>query len=503
MKTPSNDLFRLIKSMSAHEKRQFKRRYPQDSQIYSLFKLIDAQEDYNEEQIRTQLGEESFVRNLKVHKNRLQQMVLENMRYSHTVQAIKQELRELQHNAEVLFEKNLPDLAFDQLYKGVRLAEQHEEYENLLPILGLLARKEGYFNELGEAHISAAQRMADCITIVDNYTRLAQTNQRLIAAVSRIFGHDFWMDLEVRQTVEGIIEEEILKPNLKPLSPIAERLYHHCIAVQHMVRGEFEQAHALTKTILSYFEQNPSIKESKHTEYFNCLINHLSACARCLYLEEAKHILEEVERLARENETLITALLYGYYFIAEAHYNRQDYRQFIEIWELKVLPIIQKFPPNRVFFGEVVMSLRVVEAYMAMRNHNTAGQILLAIMDKRNEVASNLSWCIYLVEIFFHLEQGDLLLVENLIAAHQKRLHRYKEEQPFVKKLFFYLKKILHRINSRESKPFLEKLERDLEPYQKDEVFRTLKNLFRFKKWLNAKIYNLDFADFLEQNKDS
>ncbi len=85
MKTQSDFLFRLIKSLTPSEKRYFKVYAKQKKGKHSvqLFEAIDKQKVYNEKAIKQKFAEARFVKHFPMVKNRLKKILLESLTEMH------------------------------------------------------------------------------------------------------------------------------------------------------------------------------------------------------------------------------------------------------------------------------------------------------------------------------------------------------------------------------------------------------------------------------------
>ena len=80
---PSHELFRLIKSLSKSEKRFFKLMSSLQSgekNYIKLFDSIEKQNEYNEDAIKHQFREETFIKHLPSEKNHLYKLILKSLR---------------------------------------------------------------------------------------------------------------------------------------------------------------------------------------------------------------------------------------------------------------------------------------------------------------------------------------------------------------------------------------------------------------------------------------
>ena len=72
MKTPKDNIFRLISAMTAAEKRYFKRHYSSDKNLLTeLFDFINGMTSYREEAIKEHFSDSKLAKNLKVYKVQL------------------------------------------------------------------------------------------------------------------------------------------------------------------------------------------------------------------------------------------------------------------------------------------------------------------------------------------------------------------------------------------------------------------------------------------------
>src|SRR6478672_4695196 len=106
----SDQLFKLIKSLSASEKRSFKLFGAKsggggETNYIKIFDAIDAQEEYDEEAILKKYKNNNF----SIVKNRLYENILKSLDLHHANSSIDAQLMRELHCAEILFKKTLYD----------------------------------------------------------------------------------------------------------------------------------------------------------------------------------------------------------------------------------------------------------------------------------------------------------------------------------------------------------------------------------------------------------
>ncbi|MBI2271684.1 MAG: hypothetical protein HYU69_15180 [Bacteroidetes bacterium] len=108
----SEQLFDLIDSLTPAEKRYFKvfayKHTRGDKNNYvRLFEAIEAQEKYDEKQIKDKFKGETFIKHLPSEKNYLYNLILDTLYYYHRDSTAEFSLNKLLHNVSVLYQKGL------------------------------------------------------------------------------------------------------------------------------------------------------------------------------------------------------------------------------------------------------------------------------------------------------------------------------------------------------------------------------------------------------------
>src|SRR5687767_14666472 len=129
-KRPTNDLFLLIRSMTAPEKRYFKQYHSRNikgsgSSFIKLFDAINRQEEYDEKAL---VGSETYLSGFAQQKKHLYELIMRSLREYHTSSTPATRIRELVSNAGILKDKRLYKQSMDALSKAMKIAEETENY---------------------------------------------------------------------------------------------------------------------------------------------------------------------------------------------------------------------------------------------------------------------------------------------------------------------------------------------------------------------------------------
>ena len=345
MKTPSNDLFLIIQSLSTAEKRQFKAQYQQESRTLDLFEIIAGMDEYDEQRVKTKLGDDTFVKNLKVHKVRLQQQVLSFLRQNKAEKTLTERLREQIDCLEILFERKLYAQAFDLAAKLEKQATAQEEYEYLLIILGIKARQQVYMQP--QSVKNTILGIENCLAVISNYTYYAKiSNQINLLSIST--------DPKNEAQMAEIIVSQIVEKgdSIAALSDIAARMRNHSLSAWRRIDKDLDGACDYTRANIHLCQANPKRYKEKPTPYFNILTNHIISCGMAKKYDEALTYIAFAKSLADENPNLEPNLMFAYNQAILAYKFKQQYHDAIHFFNTVAEPLLQKYKLTNLYTGQ-------------------------------------------------------------------------------------------------------------------------------------------------------
>lgn len=134
MKSPSDKVFKLIKSMTKSEKRYFKlciSKYKgnRSKRSVELFDAINKQDVYDEKLLQQKLRTSALKKNLSTHKILLFNTILETLRGQHIEKYDKIKLHEKLDYALLLQDKNLLDIAIEIVDDVIVDCQEKKYYE--------------------------------------------------------------------------------------------------------------------------------------------------------------------------------------------------------------------------------------------------------------------------------------------------------------------------------------------------------------------------------------
>jgi hypothetical protein len=128
---PSTELFSLIKSLTKSEKRFFKLNsalQAGDKNYLKIFNFIEKQNRYDEESLKDEFKEETFIQHLPSEKNHLYKLILKSLRSYYSEQSVSSVLKQEIKNVEILYNKALYRECSKFVKRSKALAAEYEKF---------------------------------------------------------------------------------------------------------------------------------------------------------------------------------------------------------------------------------------------------------------------------------------------------------------------------------------------------------------------------------------
>jgi hypothetical protein len=245
----SDQLHKLIKSLSKPEKRYFKvfssRHIIGDENNYqTLFDAIDRQEDYDEEKLMKKFKDKSFVNRFSIAKNRLYNAILKSLDSFHANSSIEAQIHRQVHAAEILYNKSLYDQSLKVLNSAKKVAEKHEMYT----VLAEISRWEKRIIE--KNNYDDIKSVEELNVIMQNDIELFEKlkiNSELWNIKSKIFSQ-LYRQGKVRSEAEtkefkGLLDDAKSRLKEKNIGLENEYMLRHISSAYHFALGEYENCY--------------------------------------------------------------------------------------------------------------------------------------------------------------------------------------------------------------------------------------------------------------------
>lgn len=517
MKTPSDQLFLLIKSLTPSETRYFK--------VYSelhtfegykkkyikLFDAIRSQDEYDEPGLKRSLKNESFVKNLKKPKRYLSEAILKSLERYHSNASADIVISQRLQQIEILHKKNLHSLALTIIHTTLKKAV---EEESILYILKLLSWKAEI--------IKLTEKINNVQTYIDTGFREEREYMAKYAENRKYYELSYQLfPLIKSQPVVGkknFVEKikHILKnPSLKnvnistmPFNTI--KYYFNIMSIATREIGDWKRSHKYRLETVQYFEKNSSKLQVRALPYIQAIHNLLVSLNHLRKQEEydrffskakifihglpvryrSRIVLHEYTRLV-VSYMVNQQFLFNYSKVVNTSLAMEELMNDTSIVSIE----------NKIEFY-----YRTFYAYFNLCDYHAALRSLNKILGIKN--ADILLDYIYISRALFlavHFELGNTDLLISLSRATQKQLQKERGWlYEYEKVLFGLFGKSIHTTeNNNELIEVFKDARRKLEVVCKDNREAQVIQFFDFVSWLESKIENRPFAEVVREKVEN
>ncbi|MBI2268858.1 MAG: hypothetical protein HYU69_00715 [Bacteroidetes bacterium] len=495
---PSDELFRLIKSLSKAEKRGFKlyaARYTGSKTYLKLFEAIDKQKEYNEDKLLKLFAKEKFSRQLHRYKNYLTSLILQSLEMQYAADSVDSILKHKVLQIGILYKKGLFEQCRKLISNAKELAQKRESYLILLELSHWefrLTAIQSYLN-VGENYIvNLFNTEFNTIEEYKNYREYSEIEGR----VFNIFKKEGLMrNPDYLKQLNKLASHPLLSDERSATSFISKIKFHSIHVAICSITHNFKKIILHTKRVVELIEENPYHIGDNKSNYIICLANHFNSQVSLNRFSEALQTVKKIKSVPviaqgdKEMATLMTIdkELFLHYKMGDfekgkALLNSIDREYFEGI-------VIKYKRESEVFF-------KIANIYFGMGEFQKA-----SIYSKRiiNTIFTNQRkdiecfFRIFLLIIYYEMGEQDQLefSIRSVYRFLLKRDRLYKFEDAI---LTFIRKKII-KLNTHEElrKAFIE-LKDQLEKITKYPFEKTALDYFDFISWLESKIERRPFA---------
>ena len=489
-RAPSEDLFRLIKSLNRGEKRNFKLLAgllsgEKDKKYLELFDMIDRQSSYNEAKLVKHFGD-LYGGQLSVGKNYLYKLIIRSLVYYSSgptadLNSYKEEIR-------ILMNKGLFGQAGKRLRKAIRTAEELEDFHTLHLLLG-------YEFQI----LSRTRRVKD---LDEQFKRINEEKKQVMAKLLNVEAYHelsskvyaIRNEQHVAQTPEDhkkfddILGDDVMADVGNALSNSAKIEYYYILRRHASFVRNFENEVLYSEKLLEVYDSNPVLRNRFGYDYFMECANSGSLFFRAGRLEEAfgmlgklKAIRDEVASLREQIDISYLKLL----IVFGVELGRPD----------KVLPLLEslkldpeldawKFNKKDEFSFAYVVA---IVYFMAGEYSKSLSWINSILNQPKSTVGVYLMGLTQLLNLLVHFELGNYIYIENQVPRAKRFFEKNGALRPFEQIFLRGITKIAHTAGTDEMIPTMEKLKEEI---PESSVFGL------FEVWLGSKISGKATADF-------
>ena len=453
MKTPSKDLFELIKKMTPNEKRQYvvhTKVYKKSENNIKLFRYLIKQKVYDEEILLAFFKKESFIKNFAVAKSYLYHSVLDFLSQQYSDKSPSQKLRNHLKQIEVLFTKSLYQQAAKILTKAISIAKENELYLELIECYHWQFKMRHVNHKMEkEEDLDLRNKELSSLHLYENNLEYRYLAARFFATFDRVGAI---RNEEDKVFFKNIIDNPLLQNENSAKTIKAKYNYFSIYSIYYALTHDFDNTYLVRKKLIKVFEEHPSFIAQHPMVYLKTYNNFIVSALR---QKKYKEVLKSVEYLKNltDNDPLFqdkvfqaTVLLWSHLYkitisseqgdmvllkqqVDEAALNIEYLQDYLHTFEL--IPFYKWISNSYFYLGNYPQALESIQriilnpSLLRMDEQGHSHLLFLMIhfeMDNRDIFD-------YVIKITYRwfLKKEQLYDFERLILSFLKRIPKIQE----------------------------------------------------------------------------
>lgn len=469
MKLASTFLYDLVHKLSKSEKRYLKVQQGSGEKDYlSLMEALLTQKHFDENQFIIDNKGANFLKNLSVNKRYLYEIILKSLTHFGE-KTIEDQVFEKISATNVLIDKELFKAAFNELKKGLKLAEKYELFELQIMLLGiekkLRAMRQFKTKDKKDSSESIFELEKNCLNQLMNTNEYWYLNHKM---------SQFQMKYQKIQTEEQTkfidtfinnskFKDETLATNIK-----SKIFYFQANATYQFTLGNVSKAYENNRKFLDYLELKPQFLKLYAERYLATLNNLLIDSFGMGKYEQLEEGIKRLDKIPERREFQAIKNI-------ESRVFRQKYLLLLN-WNLRQ----QEFEKAKNLIPEIEIGLekfgKTIEKHHRITFYYLSAYVLFInkefeqalkwneeiIYDSKEDVVKEIYYFSRVMNLILHYELSNFKFLDSLLLSTPKYLKARREIYETEKTLFSFLRKLRNSVDKKEKQKHFIKFTKDL-----------------------------------------
>jgi hypothetical protein len=497
-KSPSDKLYRLIRSLTPAEKRYF-HVFIGSAQAYSKYaQLFDAmagsaQFDDSTWRQRIYSDEPESSRKYAELKAYLFDLVLKSLQAYDEERSAEFRLNHLLQSAAVLYRRGHYEACHDCLRKAEKLAQRYESFSHQLDVVRW------------QKHLAYTQMDVDLLhrqldLLLKREREAAAQLAEVIAYRSLFFQTYLLIKREaLLHTEKG--QEQLRNLRNHPLlqhpdhtrSHTARVLYYRTVNLCHYAAGERDAFYQSGKKLVELLESQPHFLRENQADYIAALSNYILSCGLTGRYDEVKKILgklKKIKPLTRDDALKIHRQYYTNRFALCIYTGafEEGRREMEHCQQEATLFAPKEYETASFYFQYCCICFGCADYDQALTYLNAWNN------QPRTLEREDLQSLGRILAMILHFEMGNTLLLESLLRSTAQLLRRKKRLYDLERRFFHGMSELLNTPNTSAQQGVFRKMQQDIRQLTNQPEAYALLQTFDLAAWVEARVQGRSFA---------
>lgn len=502
----SEELFKLIHSLSQSEKRFFKiyasrHVIGEQNNYVLLFDEIVKQKSYDEEAIRIKFHGQAFMRRFPAVKNYLHQLIITSMRSYHSGSTVDIELKEMLIDLEFLYQKGLYKQCLKLHVKAEKLAAEADKKNRLLEILEWKAKLLQASNKGTESERFYEIIFKEESTILENIRLSLEIKSEVMEAFTLIRKKGFARSEKDLERIKRVIDK-YSKLKYPKLSFNDKYYLNYINTVYYSSAGDHKKSLYFTERNVQLLESiSPRLLEEEFEKHIVTLNNLVVNYIQLQRMNETIPYMNRIRSLATHNiRENILLWATSYKLVLGASIRSGNYEQAAKICDEVIEGMnfnFEKIPASDI----VTFKYNIAVVYFVNKDYSRSARMLNEIINNNDlSLRDDILGFARIVRLLVFLEKGEEEMLPYATISVYRYLSGKKRLFKFENFVLQFIRERLPYLNSQaQQREAFKEMKDHLEIMFKDPYEKRVLEYFDFLTWIESKLKRKDMRTILKE----
>ncbi len=498
-KTPSDKLYRLIRSLSPAEKRYFRlfthNKAENANKYQQLFEAASSMDTFDEEALKRKVykGQPPEGKKYSELKAYLYELVLKSLQSFDEQQSVEYRLNHLLQSVAVLYKRGHYDDCRDLLHKAGKLARQYESFTHILEIirwekqLAYTRMDVDFLNRQLEHLQFEEDRALEQLRNVSDYRKAFFQAYTTIKKETRLRGYD------LKTQLQNIVNQELLSNSDLAGSHKARVMYYRTLNIYHFAALEYQLFYESGKKLIALLESQPHFLRENLSDYIAALSNLILSCGLLQKYDEVHLCLEKLRGLTPITDDDRRKIHRQYYsnklalctYTGEFEEGRLEMERCLN--ELSALDQ-HDYETASFYFQFCTICFGCGDSGSAL------GYLNEWLNQPRSVEREDLQSLARVLSLILHVEMGNTVLLESLLRSTTRFLQKKNRLYDLERRFMHFVSELMRQPSVREQLGIFQKMKTDLQEVAAMPGAKVLLQTFDLEAWLDSRISGRTFA---------
>jgi len=503
-KTPSDKLYRLVRGLTAQEKRYFHvyvgSKVERANKYLQLFDAMADMDAFDDEALQRKVyrGEPVETRKYSELKAYLYDLVLKSLQAFDEQHSVVFRLNHQLQSVAVLFKRGHYDACRDLLQKAEKTARQYECFTHLLEIVRWEKHLAYTRMDVDFLHKQFEQLQFTEKQTLEQLGNVATYRKLFFQVYATIKRDALQRGVERVERLHAIVRHDLLRDPERALSHTARVLFYRTLNLYHYAASDREQFYESGKNLIELVESQPHFMRENLADYIAALSNFILSCGLLERYEEVRDTLKKLRHLTplTEDDRLKIHRQYYNNSFALCIFTGafEEARREMERCQAEAV----RFDPHDYETASFLIQYCCI--CFACGDFGGALDYLNQWLNQPRTVErEDLQSLARILALIIHFEMGNTALMDSLLRSATRFLQKKDRLYELERRFFHLMPELMRARNEQEKRLAFQKMQDDLGRLASWPDTRTLLQTFDLEAWLEAKINGRTFAQVVRE----